>query len=256
MIKSFKIFESYNEVKSICDRYYIQNWTLNPETGLVDVEGDVDISGRQLTKLPIKFGRVDKDFYCNYNQLTSLVGAPQSVGRGFYCSNNQLTSLVGGPQSVDKDFYCNNNQITSLVGAPQSVGRGFYCNNNQLSSLVGGPNSVGRDFYCSNNQLTSLEGGPQSVGRDFYCNNNQIMDFKVPEYSLNEEGEFHCMGNPIWEIYKLFKTPKCIDLLNEYGAIGDGIVSRVKLEEVFLELGMEVPNLIIDFHASKNWKLV
>src|SRR5690606_23516018 len=116
---------------------------------------------------------------------------------------------------------------------PNSVGGHFYCGYNQLTSLEGSPNSVGGDFYCKNNQLTSLEGGPNSVGGDFDCSYNQIRDFKVPEYSLNEDQEFYCEGNPIFEIYRLFNTPKCVDLLNEYEVIGDGIISRVRLEEVF-----------------------
>lgn len=235
MIKSFGVFESYSEIKSICDRYHVENWELNPETGLVDVFGDVGWQYSSLKKLPLKFGIVSGGFYCNHNQLTSLEGAPQIVG---------------------DDFYCYENQLTSLEGSPKSVGGNFDAYKNQLVTLSGGPNSVGGNFICNHNKLTSLEGSPQTVGGDFYCDNNQIKDFKVPEYSLNEEVEFECRENPIWEIYKLFNTPKCIDLINEYEAIGYGVVSRVKLEEVFLELGMEVPNLRIDFHASKNWKLV
>jgi len=69
---------------------------------------------------------------------------------------------------------------------------------------------------------------------------------------LNEDQEFYCEGNPIFEIYKLFNTPKCIDLINEYEVIGDGVISRVRLEEVFLELGMEVPRNL----RFKEWELV
>ena len=168
MITKFKIFESYNEIQSICDKYNIQNWELNSKTGRVDVRGNVDLSGKNLKELPLKFGR------------------------------------------------------------------------------------VGAYFNCSNNKLTSLEGGPNSVGGDFYCRNNQIRDFKVPEYSLNEDREFDCQGNPIHEIYKLFNTPKCVDLLNEYEVIGDGVISRVRLEEVFVELGMEIPKNL----RFENWELV
>src|SRR5690606_7545334 len=118
MITKFKIFESYQEIKSICDRYNIQNWELNRETGRVDVRGDVDLSGKNLKELPLKFGRVDGYFYCGSNQLTSLEGGPNSVGGHFSCSYNQLTSLEGSPNSVGGGFYCNNNQLTSLKGGP------------------------------------------------------------------------------------------------------------------------------------------
>ena len=129
----------------------------------------------------------------------------------------------------------------------------FWCHNNQLTSLEGSPQSVGRDFDCYNNQLTHLEGGPRSVGGYFNCHNNQLASFRgIPEYSLNEEETFYCNGNPIYEIYKLFNTPKCIDLINEYEVIGDGVISRVRLEEVFLELGLEVPKNL----KFRNYKLV
>src|SRR5690606_23640770 len=184
--------------------------------------------------------------------LTSLEGSPNSVGGHFNCNNNQLTSLEGGPNSVGGHFNCSDSQLTSLEGGPNSVGGHFNCSHNQLTSLEGSPNSVGGNFNCGYNQLTSLEGSPNSVGGGFYCHNNQIKDFKVPEYSLNEEGLFECGGNPIWEIYNLFNTPKCVDLLNEYEVIGDGVISRIRLEEVFLELEMDVPRNL----RFEEWELV
>ena len=59
-------------------------------------------------KLPFKFGRVDKDFYCrDCPSLKSLKGAPQEVGENFSCSNcTSLTSLEGAPQKVGWGFYC------------------------------------------------------------------------------------------------------------------------------------------------------
>ena len=296
MITSFKLFESNLEIEKICKNLGIEDfqivdglvnvlgnvnisakklkkipvkfgrvegyfWCHNNQ--LTSLEGspqsvgrDFDCYNNQLTHLEGGPRSVGGYFSCSNNQLTHLEGAPRSVGGYFSCSRNQLTHLEGTPRSVGGYFNCSNNQLASLEGGPRSVGGYFSCSNNQLTTLEGSPRSVGGDFYCSNNQLTSLEGAPQSVGGNFYCNDNQIKDFKVPEYSLNEEIVFECGENPIFEIYKLFNTPKCIDLINEYEVIGDGVISRVRLEEVFLELGMEVPNLKIDFHASKNWKLV
>ena len=82
----------------------------------------------------VRFGNVSKDFRCEHNQLTTLVGAPQSVGRSFDCDYNQLTSLVGAPQSVGSYFNCSDNQLTSLEGAPQSVGGVFYCDGNTVTA--------------------------------------------------------------------------------------------------------------------------
>ena len=108
-------------------------WTLN-QTGLVDVKGNFDCSGQGLTDFKgVRFGKVDGDFYCYDNQLTSLVGAPKTVGVNFDCEDNQLTSLVGAPQEVKGYFVCNNNQLTSLVGAPQEVVGNFDCDDNPVS---------------------------------------------------------------------------------------------------------------------------
>ena len=68
-----------------------QGWKQNPD-GSYDVEGEVDISYKNLTKIPWKFRRVGGSFYCSNNQLTSLEGAPQYVGRNFFCDNNPVPS--------------------------------------------------------------------------------------------------------------------------------------------------------------------
>ena len=166
-------------------------WTLNPRTGLVDVNVAFDCSGQGLTDFKgVRFGVVSGDFYCYRNQLTSLEGAPQKVGGGFYCSNNQLTSLEGAPQEVGASFYCHKNRLTTLEGAPQNVVKSFRCDNNQLTTLEGAPQEVGGGFYCSNNQLTSLEGSPQEVGGGFYCENNPVSEEALKSiFSLMKKGE-------------------------------------------------------------------
>jgi hypothetical protein len=95
--------------------------------GSISVQGDVDLSSKNLTELPFKFRKVTGNFNCYNNQLTSLNGCPASVDGDFHCFNNQLTSLNGCPSSIGKDFYCNNNKLTSLNGCPASVGGSFNC---------------------------------------------------------------------------------------------------------------------------------
>ena len=121
-------------------------------------KGTLDLTDMNMTKLPdvFKYVNVGGDFYCGYNELTSLEGAPR-VGGDFYCDSNELTSLIGAPKSVSGNFACYNNKLTSLEGAPKSVGGGFYCSGNKLTSLEGAPQSVGRDFNCSNNVVKFTE---------------------------------------------------------------------------------------------------
>jgi hypothetical protein len=124
-------------------------WTLNPQTGLVDVKGDFDCSDQGLTDFKgVRFGIVGLNFYCDHNRLISLEGSPRMVGGSFYCHKNRLTTLEGAPQKVVKSFRCDNNHLPSLEGAPQYVGGGFHCGYNQLTSLEGAPQKVGSGFYC------------------------------------------------------------------------------------------------------------
>jgi len=130
-------------------------WELNPQTGLVDIDGDFWVPRRSLTDFRgVRFGRVSGFFSCSDNSLTSLEGSPRSVGGGFSCADNRLTTLKGAPKTITRDFYCANNQLTSLEGAPQTVGGGFYCHGNQLTSLEGAPKTITRDFYCAGNPVS------------------------------------------------------------------------------------------------------
>jgi len=192
-------------------------WTLNPKTGLVDVDGGFNCSYQRLKGFKeVKFGKVTGSFWCNNNQLTSLVGAPQEVGDHFLCEDNQLTSLEGAPQKVGWSFSCKDNQLTSLVGAPLKVGDDFLCDNNslislvgaprrvggyfscsynQLTTLVGVPQKVGVDFFCDHNSLTSLEGAPLKVGNDLYCGNNRLTSLEGAPLKVG--GEFWCDANSV-----------------------------------------------------------
>jgi hypothetical protein len=112
-------------------------WTLNPQTGLVDVNGDFNCYCQRLTNFKgVRFGEVSRDFNCSINQLTSLGGAPQKVGGIFNCSDNQLISLEGAPQRVWASFNCSDNQLISLEGAPQEVGGNFNCSDNPVPESV------------------------------------------------------------------------------------------------------------------------
>jgi hypothetical protein len=194
-MKWIKTFEGISEIERLCKEYGIEEWTINSD-GLVDVDGGVHLSRKELTKIPISFGRVGGDFDCGHNQLTTLEGAPREVGGGFYCGLNRLTTLKGAPREVSGGFYCSYNQLTTLEGMPDIVGGDFYCNSNQLATLTGAPNRVGGNFSCHDNQLWTFKGAPEFI-----------------------RGNFYCYGNKISEIWNLFRIPKYIDWLNDHDAI-------------------------------------
>ena len=218
------IKESKEDIDSICKKFGIKNYTIN-EDSTVDVDWDVNLYDKGLTKIPLKFGKVSGYFSCGDNQLKSLSGAPELVDGNFDCSFNQLESLSGAPLSVGGDFYCSDNQLKSLEGSPLSVGGSFYCGYNQLISLSGISGKISGAIYCTNNQLRDVKG--------------------VKDGWL---GRFHVYRNPVYEIFKLFpedKWDEVIEILNEYEVIRDdgSLVILQRLEQVFLDIGLEVPEI-------------
>jgi len=198
-LKTYSMFESVTaltqEQIEWLDECAEETWTLNLQTGLVDVKRDFICTEQGLLDFKgVKFGVVGGDFYCEQNQLTSLKGAPLKVGGDFDCSDNDLTSLDGAPQDVFS-FNCNDNLLTSLVGAPHKVDGNFYCENNQLTSLEGAPQKVGEYFTCDFNRLTSLVGAPQEVGDYFYCEHNSLTSLEGAPKRVG--GYFNCDYNPV-----------------------------------------------------------
>jgi hypothetical protein len=224
-MRHLRLFESFEDIDSICKRYNITNYTINSD-GLVDVDGGVNLYNRGLTKLPLKFGKVTGNFDCSRNQLTTLEGAPNYVGGSFNCSYNQLTTLEGSPDHIGGYFNCYNNQLTTLEGGPSYVGGGFYCGYNQLTTLEGAPSYVGGSFYCYNNQLTKLEGCPDHVGDDFYCDDN-----------------------PICSIYRFFPNYKSFISSLDYNYLRGTDIVKIRFKEALEEIGKKVPRKIEGY----NW---
>jgi len=200
-----QLFENTQELtqeqKDWLDQCVSGTWGVNPQTGLIDIEGDFDYESNVPNFNGVRFGDIGGDFRCSRNSLTSLEGAPQSVSGNFYCSNNLLTSLKGAPQTVGGNFSCSNNSITSLEGGPQSVGYVYQCDHNLLTSLKGAPQKIGWSFDCSDNQLTSLEGAPLSIDGDFDCARNNISSIEGAPQTVGRAT--YCYTNPIG--HKAFK---------------------------------------------------
>ena len=149
-------FNTKEEIEAWLDLMGIKNYTINEDL-TVDVKGNVQLSRKGLTSIPVQFGTIAGDFKCPYNKITSLQGSPKEVKGDFYCAFNKLANLDGCPKEVKGNFFCNDNKLTSLEGSPKEVGGGFDCVGNDLTSLQGGPNKVGVDFYCSENKTMFTE---------------------------------------------------------------------------------------------------
>lgn len=112
--------------------------------GSIVVPGNIELQKRGLTELPNLTGVVVLgSFNCNYNNLTSLKGAP-AMAENFYCSKNLLTSLEYAPMVVKDSFYCAHNPyLETLKGAPARC-KAFWCHGNPLlKSLEHAPETEG-----------------------------------------------------------------------------------------------------------------
>jgi hypothetical protein len=239
-----KFNESVEDIDSICKKYGIQNYTINGD-GTVDVDGDVDLYNRGLTKLPLKFGKVSGNFYCQNNKLATLEGCPGKVGGNFWCQDNKLTTLEGCPGKVGGNFNCHNNKLTTLEGCPGEVGGNFWCQDNKLTTLEGCPKEVVDSFWCYNNKLTTLEGCPKGVGGDFYCSNNQLTIINDELEFVRIIGHFDIEHNPIHNVYKLFPNFKSFQYSLDYNYFRyPNQIVKNRFGEACGEAGISLPEKI------------
>ena len=134
----------------------VKNYKIN-DTGSLDVYENVNLIRQELTELPIKFGKIEGNFLCCDNNLTSLNGAPEYVSGIFSCARNQITSLAGCPKEIRGDFICCVNKLSSLADAPISVGGDFNCSNNEINDISNIPTKhIGENFYGYCNNLSDI----------------------------------------------------------------------------------------------------
>jgi len=183
------------------------------------------------------------------------------------CQNYGIMNYTINPDGsidVEGSVILSSELLTIIPLKFGTVTRDFDCYNIKLTSLEGSPKKVGGDFDCHNNQLTSLVGCPEVIGGNINCRFNKITDFKgVSEFF---EGLFYCEENPIEEIYTLFlqedsiNDSKCIQWINEFDVIQGDTVIMDRLEEVFHQLGMDIPQSVVNIGLKnltfKNYKII
>lgn len=76
-------------MKDILDKLNVTNYNIN-DSGLVDVNGDVDLSNLDLSEIPVPFGEVTGSFHCDNNKLIDLKNIPIKVGGDFWYHNNPI----------------------------------------------------------------------------------------------------------------------------------------------------------------------
>jgi len=117
--------------------------------GRVRVEGDLDLSGNNISELPPCLYKVEGKLYLNKNQISKIENIPSSVTE-LHLGDNQITKIENIPNTVT---------VLSLSG-------------NQIAKIENIPNSV-IHLGLSYNKITTIENIPDSV-KTLYLNNNQI----------------------------------------------------------------------------------
>ena len=143
--------------------------------GSIDYQGDVDISGMRLDKIPLTFNSVFGNFDCSDNELTTLKGCPKFFDGDFYCYLNQLSELRYGPKIVCGNYICSGNKLKSLFGSPNEVNGDFVCSNNLLKNLKNCPDIINGNFIVIDNQITNSIYLPKIIKYNF------IHDIRVHE---------------------------------------------------------------------------
>jgi len=179
------------------ESFKISNYTVNADLS-VDVKGDVDISGKSLQKIPIKFRQVTGNFDCSMNKLNNLTNTPNQIGGFFDCCSNQIYTLIGGPKFVAGGYYCMDNNLEDLHGFPNYCQVVFDCERNNIKTLKGMPEKIidvrffnvsynrltnlfhssrkTMNFDCSHNTITTLTNGPKEVTGNFNCTFNRLFN--------------------------------------------------------------------------------
>ena len=133
-MKYLRLFESFKDIDKICKQYYIKDYTINSD-GSIDVNDSVDLDDLGLTKLPLKFNKINGDFDCRLNNLTSLEGSPEEINGSFLCKFNDLTSFKGSPKIIRGNFDCRSNNIKSFEYFPSFVKTNFWCLRNPINEV-------------------------------------------------------------------------------------------------------------------------
>jgi hypothetical protein len=89
--------ELTEEQKEFLDMTCDGKWTLNSE-GKIDVKSDIFMNQRNISEVPVKFGKVYGNFICSYNNLTSLKNFPDYISNSLFIGNNKIETFDFFPE--------------------------------------------------------------------------------------------------------------------------------------------------------------
>lgn len=197
-------------VHFMMEKYNISNYKINADM-TVDVEDSVDMSMKNIKKIPVKFGKINGNFDCSANKLTNLINSPDTITGYFDCSANEIYTLIGGPKIVLGGYYCMDNNLENLQGYPNICRTLFDGSRNQINTLMGLPKNIDYSFFISENRLKNLSNGPQFT-KNFDCSYNQIVTLSNGIKEV--DGNFTCTHNKLTDLTGM---PSCNKIIYEEG---------------------------------------
>lgn len=150
-----QFFSNKNSIELWLKKHSITEYTIHSDL-VVDVNQSVFLVDFNLTHFPIQFGKVNGQFNCSKNHLTSLLGAPFEINGNFGCENNQLTSLKDGPKKINGSYLCAHNQLTSLEYLASGITDIINMSYNQITSLKGVHIDISFALLIAENPLKKL----------------------------------------------------------------------------------------------------
>ena len=235
------------------------SWSINPETGRLDVIGKFRIPSYskenwgKLVEMGIKIGRVKGSFDVSDCGLSSSEGFPLEVTGDFNINNNRFDNLIGGPVKVGGRYQCSKNKLTSLEGAPESANE-FDCSGNPgLKNLNGGPKEVTSRYDANDCNLNSLEGFATKIdpsSMSVYVSSNNLYTLEgLPLNTPLTAYRISCSKNPL-------KGEVLLNAYKEAARTGSWIVGYLSMftDPEFIKTGKAPKDPIREKLAPANLK--
>ena len=169
------------------EKFLRSNWGVKQEDGSWIITKDLILLKNSPIvkngKFIVNIKRVERNFNCSGQSLTTLKGGPEYVGGNFWCgSNPRLKSLKHGPKYVGGTYDCSYNNLKSLSSLPDIVFNDLDVSGNKLRHMRSFPSFVKGELNMSENLLETLEGMPQTGKEANFLDNplRTLYGFKIP----------------------------------------------------------------------------
>lgn len=183
-----KLNKEYRDIKKFCDNYLNTTYTINKDYS-VDVHGNAYLRNAGLTKIPVKFNKIDGKFDCSLNELTSLKNCPNIVNGDFDFEENQITSLEYFPTHIQGKVNGSHNQITDISKIQNMNIKSLDLERNYLTNISPEQYKYTRTNRCPIDRFLGILSTPHLLDiRVFDVTKKQELCERVEEFEVIKNG--------------------------------------------------------------------